>query len=67
MATPKKRRTKGARNQGRNHKHLSAPTLTKCALCKSDKQPHHVCETCGAYKKRNYKSSPVPTKVKAKV
>ena len=52
MAVPKKRHTKSARNQRRANKNLSDPSITACAMCKSPKAPHRVCEVCGTYNKR---------------
>lgn len=52
MAVPRKRNTKGARNQRRAKKNLSQPSIGACQMCKSPKAPHSVCQVCGTYRER---------------
>lgn len=52
MAVPRKRHTKGARNQRRAGKNLSQPAIGLCSMCKSPKKPHTVCQVCGTYRQR---------------
>ena len=47
---PKKRHTKGSRNQRRMHLFLKAPNLAKCQKCGQPVKSHTVCPACGFYK-----------------
>jgi large subunit ribosomal protein L32 len=47
---PKKRHTKGSRNQRRMHIFVKAPTISKCQKCAKPVLPHTVCKNCGTYK-----------------
>jgi large subunit ribosomal protein L32 len=47
---PKKRHTKGSRNQRRMHLFLENPTLTVCKKCGKPVKAHIVCPACGFYK-----------------
>jgi len=49
---PKKRHTKGSRNQRRMHIFAKAPTLTACPKCGKSVLPHTICLNCGTYKGR---------------
>jgi large subunit ribosomal protein L32 len=49
---PKKRHTKGSRNQRRMHLFLVKPNLTKCSKCGKPVAAHVVCPACGYYKGR---------------
>ena len=49
---PKKRHTRGSRNQRRMHIFTKAPSLTKCPKCGKPVLPHVVCKNCGTYKGR---------------
>ncbi|MCL6595311.1 MAG: 50S ribosomal protein L32 [Firmicutes bacterium] len=54
MAVPKRKLSKArtARRRAANWR-LEAPTLVRCARCRSLKLPHHVCPTCGTYRGRD--------------
>jgi len=47
---PKKRHTKGSRNQRRSHLFIVKPTLNICGKCGKPAMPHFVCPACGFYK-----------------
>lgn len=49
MAVPKRRRTRGQRNQRRSHDALTHTALVTCTTCNSPTLPHTVCRTCGTY------------------
>ncbi len=48
MAVQQRRGSKTRKNKRRTHYKLNAPTLVKCPLCGSVKQPHHACPECGS-------------------
>lgn len=50
MAVPKKKTShrKQAQRRAANSR-LDAPALVECPQCRSARQPHHVCPTCGYY------------------
>ena len=47
---PKKRHTKGSRNQRRMHLFIDKPTLGTCSKCQKPVMAHMVCPACGFYK-----------------
>ncbi|MFZ3073721.1 MAG: 50S ribosomal protein L32 [Minisyncoccales bacterium] len=47
---PKKRHTKGSRNQRRMHLFLEKPNMTVCKKCGKPVMSHIVCPACGFYK-----------------
>ena len=47
---PKKRHTKGSRNQRRMHLFLKQPNLLTCSKCGKPVKSHVVCPACGFYK-----------------
>ncbi len=47
---PKKRHTKGSRNQRRMHLFAKAPSLVACPKCGKATTQHMVCQNCGYYK-----------------
>ncbi|MFH1036962.1 MAG: 50S ribosomal protein L32 [Patescibacteria group bacterium] len=47
---PKKRHTRGSRNQRRMHIFAKTPSLTKCPKCGKPVLSHTVCPNCGYYK-----------------
>jgi len=49
---PKKRHTKGSRNQRRMHLFLEKPILCLCKKCGKPIKSHIVCPSCGFYKGR---------------
>lgn len=49
---PKKRHTKGSRNQRRMHIFLKKPALKPCEKCGVLIKLHTVCPSCGFYKGR---------------
>ena len=52
MATPKKKMSKSKRDMRRSHDALSASSYTECPKCGELVRPHHVCEACGYYNKK---------------
>ena len=47
---PKKRHTKGSRNQRRMHLFLEMPNLVACSKCGKPVKSHIACPACGFYK-----------------
>ncbi|HOI97125.1 MAG: 50S ribosomal protein L32 [Minisyncoccales bacterium] len=47
---PKKRHTKGSRNQRRMHLFLKNPSFSQCAKCGKPVKSHHACPFCGHYR-----------------
>jgi len=47
---PKKRHTKGSRNQRRMHIFIEKPNLLVCSKCGKPVKSHIVCPACGFYK-----------------
>lgn len=52
MATPKKKTSKSCKNMRRSHLALDANPMAECPNCGEMTRPHHVCEACGTYNKR---------------
>ena len=52
MATPKKKTSKSKKNMRRSHEALKSNAMTECPNCGEMMRPHHVCEACGYYNKR---------------
>ena len=52
MAVPKKKISTSRRGKRRSHDALSKETVVECENCGAEKLPHHVCPSCGFYKKR---------------
>ncbi len=52
MPNPKHKISKSRRDKRRTHKKLSPPTTVLCPQCREAKLPHHVCLSCGTYKRR---------------
>ena len=52
MAVPKKKTSKSKRNMRRSHLRLAAPGYVECSNCGEHMRPHHVCDACGHYNKR---------------
>jgi large subunit ribosomal protein L32 len=54
VAVPKRKLSKARTSRRRSANwRLEAPTLVRCERCRSLKQPHHVCPTCGTYRGRD--------------
>ncbi len=49
---PKRKLSKGRGARRRSHQALTAPTLAECPNCHAPLLQHHVCPTCGSYKKK---------------
>jgi len=49
---PKRKHTKGRRNNRRAHDALRARNLTLCSNCGVMRLPHTVCSNCGFYEGR---------------
>lgn len=52
MAVPKKKTSKSKRDMRRSHHRLETPGYVECSNCGELMRPHHVCEACGHYNKR---------------
>jgi large subunit ribosomal protein L32 len=52
MAVPKKKVSPSRRNMRRSHHALEGQAFVECANCGELMRPHHVCEACGYYRKR---------------
>ena len=46
---PKRKYAKARQGERRQHLKITVAALEICPQCKSKKQPHHVCPTCGYY------------------
>ncbi len=54
MAVPKRRMSRSNTRARRSQWKTTAVTLTTCPRCKSPKQPHMACPSCGVYGERMY-------------
>ncbi|MDR1033453.1 MAG: 50S ribosomal protein L32 [Bifidobacteriaceae bacterium] len=54
MAVPKFKTSKANTHARRSQWKASAPKLTTCPKCKSEKLAHRACTVCGTYKGRVY-------------
>lgn len=52
MAVPKKKISKSKRDMRRSHLALTPVNYVVCPNCGDSKLPHHVCNTCGVYNKK---------------
>ena len=52
MPNPKHRHSKTRRDLRRAHDFLKPKQLSECPNCRTAKQPHRVCPSCGHYKGR---------------
>jgi len=52
MSVPVRRQTHGKSRRRRSHHGLGNPTITDCPKCQKPIQPHHACESCGYYDKK---------------
>ncbi len=52
MGVPKRKTSKSRRDKRRAHKHLTAPSLSRCPQCNEMRLPHRVCPNCGFYHDR---------------
>ncbi len=51
-ALPKQRISRARQGNRRRHHFIAAPQLVPCTNCRSMKQAHHVCPSCGQYRGR---------------
>lgn len=52
MAVPKKKTSKSKKNMRRSHDSLGTNACVECPNCGELVRPHHVCEACGQYSKK---------------
>lgn len=52
MAVPKKKTSKSKKNMRRSHDALASNTYAECPQCGEFVRPHHVCDACGYYNKK---------------
>ncbi len=52
MAVPKKKTSKSKKNMRRSHLALKSNACNECPKCGELVRPHHVCESCGTYNKK---------------
>lgn len=52
MAVPKKKVSSSRRGSRRSHDRVRKEVVVECENCGAEKLPHHVCPSCGFYKKR---------------
>lgn len=52
MAVPKKKTSKSRRDMRRSHEALTKNAMVECPNCGEMMRPHHVCDACGFYNKR---------------
>ena len=54
MAVPKRKMSRSNTRSRRANWRTTATTLTTCPQCRSMKQPHIACPSCGTYNGRHY-------------
>ncbi|MBK8976996.1 MAG: 50S ribosomal protein L32 [Planctomycetes bacterium] len=52
MAVPKRRVSRSRRGNRRRNQGVPAAELVKCAHCSTMIRPHHICPSCGHYRKK---------------
>ncbi|MGE5147410.1 MAG: 50S ribosomal protein L32 [Candidatus Eiseniibacteriota bacterium] len=52
MAVPKRKTSPSRRNMRRSHHALKSSAWVECPNCGELMRPHHVCQSCGQYNKR---------------
>ena len=52
MAVPKKKTTPSRQGMRRSHHALASTNVAECPNCGEMTRPHHVCDSCGTYNKR---------------
>ena len=52
MAVPKKKTSKSKRDMRRSHDALKSNACVECPKCGEMMRPHHVCPSCGTYRKK---------------
>ena len=52
MAVPRNRLSNARKNSKRAHHAKTPKNLTKCSNCGSQRLPHTICQSCGAYGNR---------------
>ncbi len=52
MPVPKRKTSKCNRDKRRTHYKATMPTWTTCSSCGEPTRPHHICQKCGNYNKR---------------
>lgn len=52
MAVPKKKTSQSKKNMRRSHDALATNACSACPKCGELVRPHHVCEACGSYNKK---------------
>lgn len=53
MAVPKHKTSKSKRDKRRASKKIDGLTLATCPECGESVEPHHACQSCGAYRGRS--------------
>ncbi|HLU40420.1 MAG TPA: 50S ribosomal protein L32 [Planctomycetota bacterium] len=52
MANPKRRHSKGRRDQRRANQRLVPHQVVRCKNCNASIRPHTICSQCGYYRGR---------------
>ncbi|MDD4519689.1 MAG: 50S ribosomal protein L32 [Alphaproteobacteria bacterium] len=52
MAVPKSKTSKSCKGMRRSHDAVSTSAFVECPNCGEMKRPHHICESCGYYRKK---------------
>ena len=52
MAVPKKKISTSRRGKRRSHDSLGKVLVVECENCGAEKLPHHICNSCGYYNKK---------------
>ena len=52
MAVPKKKVSPSRRGNRRSHDSLTKTNVIECENCGAEKIAHHICSSCGHYRKR---------------
>lgn len=56
MPVPRRRRSRARRDRQRTHKKLEATQTIKCDHCGETRLPHRICQKCGYYNGRPYRT-----------
>jgi large subunit ribosomal protein L32 len=56
MPVPRRRHSKSRSGSARAHKKLHPPQTLKCGNCGETRLPHRICQNCGQYQGRSYKT-----------
>lgn len=52
MPVPKRRQSSTRRDKRRTHDKAAMPAFSVCSHCNEPVRPHHICDKCGYYNKK---------------